>query len=490
MLIRHALDNRVAIFTITSRKIFEVIVSMKNNILTALGLLSIIYALLTFGSGCAQISSPTGGPTDSLAPVLVKASPAQRSTNFTGNKISLSFNEYIDLQELSSNLLISPVQKQSPVISYSLKSINIRFRDTLLPNTTYSINFGNSIKDVHEGNILRNFTYVFATGNTIDSLTLSGTINLAETGQVDSTIVAMLYRNTSDTAVLKTKPNYIARINGAGEFKFENLPNADFKVYALKDGDGGKTYNAKTELFAFTDTVVNPSTSNNAIRLFAYSEVRPNNNNKIVSVLKAAPEKRLRYITDVQNNTQDILLPLELNFNNPLKKFDSLRPALTDSNFNRLPFTIRLDSTRKKAIVQTNWIAGGVYNLILPKETAEDSIGNSLFRTDTIRFNAKNITEYGRILIRFSNLDLAANPVLQFVAADSVKYSFPITGPEWSNKMFIPGEYEIRILYDDNRNGKWDPGDYSKKRQPEKVITLKERIGIKADWDNERDIKL
>ena len=128
--------------------------------------------------------------------------------------------------------------------------------------------------------------------------------------------------------------------------------------------------------------------------------------------------------------------------------------------------------------------------MIVGKDAFKDSSGNSLPKSDTIRFLTKSTNEYGRVVLRFSNLNLAQHPVLQFVEANAVKYSFPVTGNEWTNKMFPPGEYELRILYDNNNNGQWDPGHYPDKRQPEKAITLPQKLSIRADWDNERDINL
>ena len=119
-----------------------------------------------------------------------------------------------------------------------------------------------------------------------------------------------------------------------------------------------------------------------------------------------------------------------------------------------------------------------------------DSANNHLTKADTIRFTAKQPSDYGNVVLRFSNLDLSKHPVLQFVQGDEIKNSYPLTSLEWSNKFINPGEYEIRILFDDNNNGKWDTGNYSKKLQPEKAITLKDKLAIKANWDNERDIKL
>ena len=463
---------------------------MKNNFILFIGLIICFYALITFNSGCAQISAPTGGAKDSLPPRLTKANPPENTTHFTGNKVSLSFNEYIDLQELQGNLIISPVQKNMPVISYNLKSISIKFKDTLIPNTTYSVDFGNSIRDVHEGNVLKNFTYVFSTGNTIDSLTLSGKVVLAETGKADSTIMVMLYRNTNDTAVLKTKPDYLARIDGSGNFKFKYLPTADFNIYALKDGDGGKTYNSKTELFAFYDMLVNPAGNTDPVLLYAYAEQKPDNS-KPAPVLKTAADKKLKYNTNLSAHIQDLLEPLEFSFNNPLQLFDTLKAVLTDTNYKPIPkFTTVIDSSHKKVTVQTTWQPESDYYFLLPKEAAKDSSGNFLSRSDSIRFKTKRIADYGSILLRFSNIDLAKHPLIQFTDGETIKYTFPILANEWSNKRFPPGEYNIRIVYDLNNNGKWDPGNYSKKLQPEKVIGLDLKLAIKADWDNERDIKL
>ena len=465
---------------------------MKKNIFVFLGCIIGCYFLITFNAGCAQISAPTGGAKDTLPPRLVKANPEMNTLNFKGNKINLSFNEYIDMQDLQGNLIISPLPKNNPTITANLKSVSIKFKDTLLPNTTYSINFGNSIRDVHESNILKDFSYVFSTGNSIDSLTLEGKVILAESGNADSTLIAMLYRSTADSAVLKTKPDYITRLDGSGHFKFSNLSDADFKVYALKDGDGGKTYNSKTEIFAFNDTIVN-SLQNTPVILYAYAEQKTDNSK--TTVLKVAPEKKLRYTTNLltgpAGQIQDLLQTLDLSFNNPLKIFDTTKIILADTNYKRVNnFTLTIDSTRKKISLTTAWQPESFYSLILSKEAVQDSTGNILSRTDTIRIITKRAADYGTVLLRFSNIDLAKHPVIQFLETDNLKFSYPLVAAEWSNKLFPPAEYTIRILYDLNNNGIWDPGNYTKKIQPEKAIQLSQKLAIKADWDNERDIKL
>lgn len=462
---------------------------MKKRVFGVLGIVLLLYMSVFLGGGCAQIGAPTGGIRDSLSPVLVKATPGLKALNFRGNRITLNFDEYIELQEVQNNLTISPSPKSSPVISSNLKTITIRLRDTLLPNTTYSIQFGNAVRDINEGNVLRNFTYVFSTGNIIDSLTLGGKVILAETGVPDSTISVLLFRNTSDSAVQKMKPDYTARLKGDGSFLFSNLPPTAFKIYALKDGDGSKNYNSKSELFAFSNDPVQPRDSSSQILLNAYAE-EPPKDNKIVRILKPVFEKRIKYTNSAQG-AQDLLTDLTLSFNNPLKVFDSNALVLRDTNYAAIPGAVPvIDSTRKILTYTPTWVPGNEYRLIVSNTSLEDSAGNKPTLTDTLRFSAKKVADYGRVIFRFTNYDQSKNPVLQLISGGTIKYAFPLTGATWENSRIAPGEYEIRILLDSNKDGIWTPGSYTLKRQPEKAISLPQKISVKADWDNERDLSL
>ncbi len=157
-------------------------------------------------TGCANIVPPTGGPKDTLPPVLVQAVPAMKALKVNNKKIVLNFDEYIDLKDIRKNLIVSPVPKVSPTITSHLKTITIEIRDTLQPNTTYALNFGKAVTDVNEGNILKNFTYIFSTGTYVDSLRYSGRVIMANTGKPDSSLIAMLHDKLYDSAVAKEKP--------------------------------------------------------------------------------------------------------------------------------------------------------------------------------------------------------------------------------------------------------------------------------------------
>ncbi|MEO6584440.1 MAG: Ig-like domain-containing protein [Ferruginibacter sp.] len=460
---------------------------MINKVLAACLLLFGCYFFFTFLSSCAQISAPTGGSRDTIAPVLIKAEPANFTTNFTGNKIVLTFDEYINVENIQENVLVSPLQKTNPIINYNFKNVTIKFRDTLLPNTTYAINFGNALKDLNENNPFPNFTYTFSTGNRIDSLKFSGKVLLAETGIADSTLLAMLYVDLSDSAVLKKRPNYISKLNREGNFTFYNLPAGIFKLYALKDGDGGKTYNSKSETFAFLDTSITVAETNTDVTLYAYEEIRkPATGTTNRPVL----QKRLSFITGLVAQKQDVMQPLQLTFNNPIKIFNNSKISLTDTNFIAKPATFTFDSTRRKLTVNTNWQQDFNYALIIQKEALQDSADNFLPRNDTLYFTTKKAEDYGAVELRFTNLSLSQKPLLQFVVNDVVQFSYPLKGNNLSVKMIQPGEYTIRILYDLNGNGIWDAGNYEKKLQPEKAITLPQKLSVRANWDNELDINL
>lgn len=460
-----------------------------THILFTLFIVSLLYIIAISNAGCAQIGMPTGGPKDSIPPTLVSASPKLKSTNVTGNKITLNFNEYVEIREAQTNVLISPFPKKNPSVDYKLKTVTVKLKDTLLPNTTYSINFGNAIVDINEGNALKGFTYVFSTGNQIDSLTLNGKVTIAETGRSDSTLIVMLYRNADDSAVQKRKPDYIANLSGDGSFSFVNLPPGDFKLYALKDGDGGKTYNSKKEMFAFTDTVVTVSENTEAVILYAYALEKESP--KTATTKSTAKNKKLAYTIAPGSINQDLLNPFEINFNSPLKDFDPAKLILRDTNYNPIQAAAwSIDSNRTKIILTTKWQESMQYRLIMDTTAVSDSSDNHLAKLDTIRFVTKELADYGNVVLRFSNIDLAKHPVLQFVQGEEIKNSYPLTSMEWRNKFINPGEYDIRILFDDNNNGKWDPGDYSKKLQPEKALALSQKLSVRANWDNERDIKL
>lgn len=459
------------------------------SIYTLLAVANFIF-LLVAGSGCANIVAPTGGPRDSIPPVLVAETPMDSATNVTTTRFTFTFNEFVELQDAQQNVLISPTPVKSPAIDYKLRNVTVRLRDSLEPNTTYSINFGNAIKDINEGNVFKDFSYVFSTGNTIDAFTLSGNVVEAETGKTDSTLIVILHRNQDDSAVLKERPRYIARLNAAGNFTFRNLPSGTFSVYAMPDGFSRRF--DETQLFAFADRPVLINDSTKTLNLFAYVE-RP----KSVAITTPAPsrvaaDKVLRFTTNLEGPALDLLAPLQLSFNRKIAKFDSTKIILTNKDFVSLTnYKIAIDTSLKKLTITHSLVANTSYNLLLAKDALEDSSGITLTKADTITYSTKKEEEYGSVKIRFNNLDVSKNPVLLIVQNNNVIQSVPLTQRDWAQKLYKPGEYDLRILYDTNKNGKWDAGEFfGRHRQPEIVKNLNTQLSVRANWDNEKEISL
>ena len=472
---------------------------MKKIFLLIIVVLAFLWIMPT---GCAVIVPPTGGPKDSLPPVFLGSTPADSSTHFNAKEVVLNFNEYVDLDNAFNNLIVSPVSRRAPTVERHLRQVTIKIKDSLEPNTTYAYDFGKTIKDVNEGNVLKNFTYVFSTGDHIDTNTVSGTVRLAETGGVDTTLLVVLYTNFSDTAIYKTQPKYYTKIlDSTGRFAFHFLPEKEFKVFAVENSYM-KDYNDSTALFAFLDTTINTANDSlcHGLRLnafHAFPKTPPKKNEISASQKQKEKEKEakkpLTVSTNIQQGKQGLLIPLELTYSKPLKQFDSSLVLLTDTSGNRVQdYRIMHDSadtTNTRFILKTAWREDSSYRLVIPEEAAKDSFDIALTKADTILFQAKSSRDYAIVRLKFTDMDTALHPVLQIFSADN-KPVDSIRIPESAQiyiPMIEPGKYHFKILYDLNGDMKWTPGNYEKRLQPEIVIDLKKEFSFVADYENEWD---
>jgi hypothetical protein len=310
---------------------------------------------------------------------------------------------------------------------------------------------------------------------------------LAENGKTDSTLIVMLHRNLSDSAVIKERPVYVARVDSAGNFRFQNLPKDTFAIYALGEAGVVRRYQNKSQYFAFSDTLAETGVTR-AVTLYAYKEQQSQPTSTAAPQNRAAAnaERRLRFTST--SGTLDLQRNFVLTFQTPLRRYDSAQMALSvDSTFTRVPFTTSLDTSRTQLSIQSQWREGTPYHLVLEKDFAEDTSGRRLLKSDTLNFTTKKLSDYGTLRLRIRNADTARRPVLQFVQSSQVVFSTPLpAGGIFTARLFNPGDYELQILYDTNGNGKWDPGRFfGTKRQPEIVVPLRQRINVKAAWDNE-----
>jgi len=445
-------------------------------------------------SSCANIIPPGGGPRDSLPPRLIGALPKDSAVNVFPKIINLTFDEYVTLQGVNENLIISPTLKNVPLVDNKLRVVTIKIKDSLEANTTYSLNFGDAIKDVNEGNILKGFTYVFSTGKVIDNYTYSGKVFLAENGKIDTTLIVILHKILDDSAIVKERPRYYTRINGKGDFKFKNLSVGTFRAFVLPN-DYTKKYDDSTKLFAFRDKPIIMSNNNPYDTLYAYQEYKQvvKISSPVASTDKNLKEdKRLKYTSDLEGGQQDLLSNLTLTFNRKIKLSDSSKIVFGDSNFTSLKdYTLSLDTGKTKLTLSYKWKELNYFRLVIPKESVMDTAGMMLPKKDTIKFTTKKEADYGSIQLKFTNLNLTKNPVLQVVQSDNIVESIPLTSFELIRKLYKPGSYDLRILYDANKNGIWDAGSFGKiKRQPEIVRLIPKVFTVKGNWDNEVTIVL
>ena len=217
-----------------------------------------LLAAFLLGS-CARMGQPDGGWYDETPPRIMGAAPADKGTNVKSQKISIFFDEFIQIENATEKVVVSPPQLETPEIVASGKRIKIELLDSLKPNTTYTIDFSDAITDNNEDNPLGNYTYSFSTGDAIDTLEVSGKVLQAQDLEPVKGILVGLYSDLSDTA-FTTKPMLrVSRTDGSGRFVIKGVAPGTYRVYALQDADGNYLFNQKSEMLAFSQEKIVPS---------------------------------------------------------------------------------------------------------------------------------------------------------------------------------------------------------------------------------------
>ena len=348
-------------------------------------LVYILFSLIIL-FGCAKRGTPTGGPKDSIPPILVNASPKLNSTNFDSEEIRLTFDEWIKLDKVQDQLIISPPLEKS---SYEIKPLSgvtkkvfLNFLDSLAPETTYTINFGNSIKDNNENNPLTFFSYTFSTGETIDSLYVRGNTKDAFSQESDEFISLQLYRVDSlfkDSIVFQNKPTYISNTLDSTNYKFQNLKEGKYLLIALKDVDNNYFFDPFYDKIGFIDSLITlPRDSVIDLKLFKEeTEIiwdKPHfiNSEKIgfgyygkldldkIKIESNIPDS-VNYVFIKEKETDTLNLWLSKN------SFDSLNFSLIETDTIKLT-TVKFDRKRDSLIDSLN-ISSKTLNVIHLKES-------------------------------------------------------------------------------------------------------------------------
>ena len=365
--------------------------------------LFLIVLVLSF-SQCAKKGRPDGGPKDEDAPLFVTANPPYETINFDKNEINIYFNEYIKLKDLSKQLIISPPlnPENPPLISPQgspSKYINIKILDTLLENSTYIFDFGNSVQDNNEANTLERFKYVFSTGAYIDSLTLAGNVKNSFKSESVENIKLLLYRLDSaytDSAVYNRKPDYVTSTLDSSNYEFSNLRKGDYLLVALNDARSDYIFNPKTyEIGFFKDTISLPRDSIIKSELSIFKEELPYifrrgkeiRKGQLIFGYQGKPSNlKIENLSAVPDNFQTIIFPEKdkdtLNlWHSPIEK-DSLIFKISNNNIIDT-ITVALRKKQLDSLTVTK-ITGGVLNI---KDTLFFSTNNPIIKIDTSKIN-------------------------------------------------------------------------------------------------------
>ncbi len=246
----------------------------------------ILFAL--FLVACANVVAPTGGPKDEMPPLVISSRPINNSTNFQDRTVRITFDEYITLSDVQKNIMVSPPTKTFPNIRMTGKTMVMRFHEDLQENTTYSISFGEAVKDLHEGNVMLGYNLVFSTGDIIDSLCFEGKVASAFTLKPVENMYVMLYDASTvspdslNFLPLTHHPDYITTCEKNGHFFFFGLPLKPFYIFAIKDLNSNRKFDLPNEEIAFKNELFYPlvkedfqdSTQRDALKINMYSFVQ------------------------------------------------------------------------------------------------------------------------------------------------------------------------------------------------------------------------
>ncbi|MCH5327581.1 MAG: Ig-like domain-containing protein [Coprobacter sp.] len=232
---------------------------IKKRISTYAPLAVISVLVIGMVSSCANMARPGGGPKDETPPVFVKSDPLPNQVNVSKNKIEIEFDEIVLVEKVSEKVIISPPQKEMPLIRTSGRKVTVELKDTLLPNTTYTIDFSDAIVDNNERNVLENFAFSFSTGPVIDTLQISGILLNAENLEPVTGMLVGIHANLEDTAFTRLPFDRIALSDARGAFSIRNITPGTYRLYALKDLNRDYRFDNATEDIAFLDSTVTPS---------------------------------------------------------------------------------------------------------------------------------------------------------------------------------------------------------------------------------------
>jgi len=481
---------------------------------------------------CATPTTPTGGPRDEAPPVIDTAlSTPNFQTKFLKQDISLTFNEWVQLEDVFNQVIISPPLQYKPEIYVKKKSVVIGWddRETLRENVTYTFNFGESVKDLTEKNPAEKLRFVFSTGDFIDSLSLSGKVVDALDGKPLEKIRVMLYNSTQDSVVRTQKPLYLSLTDKEGRFTMENIRSDTFSLFALEDVNFNYKFDLGNERIGFPDSVLilnfsrtdsltlqvfpekptlrvkdtlklwfNPTGTKTPWQIGVQSGLNSIDTLKFNTSVAMPAFDKLR----VENAPESGVIqqnikpgaPLEMSMLRPLSSFDASKIIQIQDSIpvSDTLYFVQDSIYPRKFLLHGRWQEGNTYKLNIPPGAIQDIYGKT---TDSLRVSLTvgKTEDYGNLVVKIGAIDSNMHYVVQVTdESQRILYEKQIHGnaPEGiSLNLLSPGKYTLKVIKDGNNNGIWDTGSLQFHRQPEKIVLIPVEE-IKANWDVETSVNL
>ncbi len=495
--------------------------------------------ILLIISGCASIKPLEGGDEDVTPPKVLSVKPDSASLNASSQSIVFTFDEYIKTNNASQLLLISPAQKKNPDISIKGKQLTIKLEDTLKANTTYTIQFNGAIADNNEGNPLESYRYIFSTGDYIDSLKYSGYVTQLPSGEICEDCNVHLYESHNDSVVMFDKPDYLAKTDKTGNFYFTNLPNADFKVYVIKDDNKNLTLDDQ-ELISLPNTRLTTLSNRDTFTVFPYSIKKENKPKLVIGSTPGVYQftfeqpidtaqlqvffnnEAMQYTTSFQFDTITLLnsnrvdsVLLEIKQDSTSYDFE-LTPKysqsvdykiktkgkttyITSGNWIRIVDSSKLRIEQDSSLVNFKVVAFDSFNIVL--NTAVDLTKPILYTVDsgfiidpfgnTTRFDSVSYIPVGDenpSLNLTVNIPDSTRYIVQLKQGQTIISQRAITLSQTIKYNDVqPGSYRVSLIKDDNNNNNWDTGNPFLNNNAEHIINS-EQFEMRVNWDKELTI--
>jgi hypothetical protein len=552
----------------------------------------ISFILIYFLTYCASITPPGGGPRDTIPPVLVKSYPEQKSLNFDDNYIRLTYDEYLKIENLLKQLIITPIIQEEYEQKIRKNSIELTFSEPFKDSTTYTFNFGEAIQDITEGNITTDNVLAFSTGDFIDSLYINGKVlDIFSNNPVENYTVC-LYQYDDTLDIFNSPPLYLTRTNKYGQYLIENIKNGIYRLYAYNDANSNFICDMPREMFGFKADTIN--LNNNVDSVFLriqyldmrdieiqragnsgkYFEIKTNKNlvdysikpidtTKVIYHNFGEDNKTIRFYNNIHTsdsipfifNARDsiennLIDTLYLKFIESKRDLEAFTVNYRPKNNSKISDSFTGEITFSKPLININFDSIYFEYDSVTFQYLNDSIDYQLnIRKDYLTFHIelfysdylKNLNKPDTTLAPSDvgmEIDRKKSPGANrsasklkfhmgkgaFISADndsstSAKVEYQLLRPEsygivkgnvysefdsftiqllkgrgevikeitnlkqYEFKNVDPGNYSIRVIIDNNSNGKWDPGNIFENVEPESIYFFPDDITIRANWE-------